>query len=65
MLTAGAAVSHTIADGRGGWVQVVRGAVTLDGSALKAGDGAAITHSGALTLEATADAEVLLFDMGA
>jgi len=32
---------------------------------LKAGDGAAITHSGALTLEGSVEAEVLLFDMGA
>jgi redox-sensitive bicupin YhaK (pirin superfamily) len=57
-------VTHTIAEGRGGWVQVARGAVTLNGSTLNAGDGAAITQSGALTLEGTADAEVLLFDMG-
>jgi quercetin 2,3-dioxygenase len=65
LLTAGEAVAHTIAEGRGGWIQVVRGAVGVNGSTLKAGDGAAITHSGALSLEATADTEVLLFDMGA
>ena len=65
VLSAGAAVTHTIAEGRSGWIQVLRGAVTLNGSALKTGDGAAITHSGALSIEGTADAEVLLFDMGA
>ena len=65
MLAAGQAVAHTIAEGRGGWIQVVRGAVGVNGSTLEVGDGAAITHSGALTLEGVADAEVLLFDMGA
>jgi len=65
VLAAGKAVTHTIAVGRGGWIQVVRGAVEIDGSTLEAGDGAAITHSGALTIQGTTDAEVLLFDMGA
>lgn len=64
VLKAGETVTHTLADGRGGWVQVVRGAAALNGTALKVGDGVAVTTSGTLTLEGTDDAEVLLFDMG-
>jgi quercetin 2,3-dioxygenase len=64
VLKAGEAVAHTIADGRSAWVQVARGAATLNGTPLEAGDGAAIRDSGALTLEGTEDAEILLFDIG-
>ncbi len=64
VLKAGETVTHTLADGRGGWVQVARGAALLNGTALEAGDGVAVTTSGVLTLEGTDDAEVLLFDMG-
>ncbi len=64
LLAAGEAVSHAIAPARGGWVQVARGSVTLNGETLKEGDGAAITTPGTLRLEGGADAEVLLFDMG-
>ena len=47
-------------------MQVVRGAVVLNGSTLNAGDGAAIDAQPArCPSTATADAEVLLFDMGA
>ncbi len=64
VLKAGETVTHTLADGRCGWVQVARGAALLNGTALEAGDGVAVTTSGVLTLEGTDDAEVLLFDMG-
>ena len=69
VLKAGEAVTHTIADGRGAWVQVVRGAATLNDTRLDAGDGVAVGRSGTLTLEGplegASDTEVLLFDMGA
>lgn len=64
VLKAGETVTHALADGRGAWVQVARGAARLNDTALKAGDGVAVTTSGTLTLEGTDDAEVLLFDMG-
>jgi redox-sensitive bicupin YhaK (pirin superfamily) len=44
-------------------VQVARGAVTLNGIALAAGDGAAIEDEAAINLAAVEDAEVLLFDL--
>ena len=58
-------VQHTLADGRKGWVQVARGAIRLNGEALTAGDGVALSGPLAIDIEATDDAEVLLFDMGA
>lgn len=67
LLAKGDAVEHTIAAGRGGWVQVARGSVILNGKSLSEGDGVAVSTSGPLRLEGRADAEaeVLLFDMGA
>ncbi|MFN3744067.1 MAG: pirin family protein [Hyphomicrobiaceae bacterium] len=65
VLKAGEAVAHTIADGRGAWVQMARGAATLNGTPLNAGDGAALRDSGTLELEGIDDAEILLFDLGA
>ncbi|MBF2034002.1 MAG: pirin family protein [Leptolyngbyaceae cyanobacterium T60_A2020_046] len=65
-LAAEESVSHDLAPGRLVWIQVARGAVTLNGETLTAGDGAAIQDEAALTLVGTADeAEVLLFDMTA
>ncbi|WOD40686.1 pirin family protein [Nodosilinea sp. E11] len=65
-LAAGDRVEHTLAASRVAWVQVVRGAVDLNGHALTAGDGAAIRDLDTLSLRGTADAaEVLVFDMAA
>jgi hypothetical protein len=58
-------VRHKLGDGRHAWLQVARGAVTLNGVALKAGDGAAASDERALEI-AGADAgssEILLFDL--
>ena len=57
------AVTHELKSGRGAWVHVARGKVRLNGTALTAGDGAAIEAAGTLTLDGANDAEVLLFDM--
>ena len=64
VLDAGIEVSHSFADGRRAWLQVVRGAVSADGMELATGDGLPLSEPGQLALSATADAEVLLFDMG-
>ncbi|MGA9520300.1 MAG: pirin family protein [Myxococcaceae bacterium] len=52
-----------IAEGRHSWVQVARGAVVLNGEALGAGDGAAISGEREVSVRATRDAEVLVFDL--
>lgn len=65
LLGKGETVDHTIAPDRGGWIQVARGSVSLNGETLREGDGAAVSSSGSLRIEGLADAEVLLFDLGA
>jgi redox-sensitive bicupin YhaK (pirin superfamily) len=63
VLAPGEAVTHRLAPDRSAWVQVARGAVTLNGTALSAGDGAAVSEETLLTVTATDQAEVLLFDL--
>jgi redox-sensitive bicupin YhaK (pirin superfamily) len=59
-------VTHALAPGRVAWLQVVQGAVSVNGQHLTAGDGAAVTETPKLTLTGTGeDTEVLLFDMAA
>lgn len=59
----GQSVSHDFAPGRGGFVQVTRGRVTLDGEVLKEGDGLEITGVPRVTFTAQADSELMLFDL--
>jgi len=63
-LDAGQELSQALAAGRHAWVQVARGAVELNGTALAAGDGAAVSDERALAIRAGEDAEILLFDLG-
>jgi hypothetical protein len=63
ILETGDQVSHPLRPGRSAWVHVARGAVTLNGQLLRAGDGAAATAESVLNLAATESAEVLLFDL--
>ena len=60
---AGEAVTHRLRPGRGAWVQVTRGAVELNGWALRPGDGAAVEDDAELRLSATEPAEALVFDL--
>jgi redox-sensitive bicupin YhaK (pirin superfamily) len=62
-LSPGAEVRHALAAGRHAWLHVARGAARLDGTALGAGDGAAISDESGLTVSATEPAEILLFDL--
>ena len=63
-LSQGRSVEHVLTRGRGAWLQVVRGALTLENTALRAGDGAAVEEESRLRLVADDDAEALLFDLG-
>ena len=66
VLGEGETVTHDLKAGRKAWVQVARGAATLNGEELREGDGVAVEEAGALELSgATKDTEVLLFDLGA
>jgi redox-sensitive bicupin YhaK (pirin superfamily) len=63
VLDAGTSLLHAFTSGRTGWVQVVRGRVTLNSEQIGAGDGAAISDVAELQITALEDAEFLLFDM--
>lgn len=63
LLDAGARVEHALAPGRHAWLHVARGRVRLGDLELSAGDGAALSDEGGLTLEGVEAAEVLLFDL--
>lgn len=58
-----AQVSHQLAESRHAWLQVLRGNVTANGHAMKAGDGAAISDERRLAIQANGEAEVMLFDL--
>ena len=66
-LDAEQSVTHAFAAGRHGWVQVVKGSLTVsDGSlshTLEAGDGLGIANVGQVTLTASTECEFLLFDL--
>lgn len=63
LLSRGSRVRHDLKSDRFAWVQVASGAVSLNGQALSAGDGAKVSGEKALELTATGDAEVLVFDL--
>ena len=50
---------------RHGWLQVAKGTVEINGEALSAGDGAAISDVADIAIKATTDSEFLLFDLAA
>ena len=63
ILSPGQKLVHPVVEGRGVWLQVARGGIRLNGQALKAGDGVAVSSADALAIEGQQEAEVLLFDM--
>jgi redox-sensitive bicupin YhaK (pirin superfamily) len=63
MLAPGETAKHAIGAGRRAWVQVVRGALSLNELSLVAGDGVGISDAPELALQASADCELLLFDL--
>jgi hypothetical protein len=62
-LAQGESVQHRIATGRHVWIHVARGELLLNGIALGAGDGAAISDETQLSFEGKSGAELLLFDL--
>jgi redox-sensitive bicupin YhaK (pirin superfamily) len=64
---AGQRAETSLAKGRRAWVQVARGAVTVNGAALAEGDGAAVDEESTVVVEGretSKDSEVLVFDLG-
>lgn len=64
VLEPGDRVSHQLQRDRHAWVQVVQGAISLNGLPLAAGDGAAISDEDKVDVQANTAAEILLFDLG-
>lgn len=62
-LDAGREVQAAIPAGRATFLQVATGAVSLNGRAMNAGDGARIEAEASLTVVAGAPAEILFFDL--
>lgn len=62
-LTAGATVTHSVATERHTWVQVLSGTVSVNGEVLQAGDAASEEGPGTLQFDASADAELIVFDL--
>jgi redox-sensitive bicupin YhaK (pirin superfamily) len=64
LLDAGASLHHQLRQGRRSWIQLVRGALDVNGTKLNSGDGLAISDETALTLRADKDdSEFLIFDL--
>jgi redox-sensitive bicupin YhaK (pirin superfamily) len=63
LLEEGARLTETLKAHRRYWLQVARGALDVNGLALREGDGLAITKEESLTLDAKSPSEVLLFDL--
>ncbi len=63
MLSEGDETGYSFDEGRGGFIQVARGHVELNGEILKEGDGAEISGEDAITVKSLTDAEVILFDL--
>jgi redox-sensitive bicupin YhaK (pirin superfamily) len=64
ILDAQASVRHPLPDERYAWIQMARGAATVNGQALGAGDGAAVHRESTIELVSDEGAELLLFDLG-
>lgn len=62
-LDPGATIGHDLEPSRHAWLQVARGAVSLDGRTLEAGDGAAASDRPSIAVTAKEPAELLLFDL--
>jgi quercetin 2,3-dioxygenase len=64
VLAPGDEVAHSTDRLRKSWLQVARGAITIDDETLNAGDGTAIAYEERIVIKSTAASEFLLFDMG-
>ncbi|WP_298913746.1 pirin family protein [uncultured Algimonas sp.] len=61
-LSDGQTLDHAMGDGSRGWVQVADGSITVNGQALRRGDGLAIRENGRLEFREAEDAELLYFE---
>jgi redox-sensitive bicupin YhaK (pirin superfamily) len=62
-LDQGRRITHRSAPGRGLWLHVIEGEVSVAGETLKSGDGAAIENAETLEIQSGEGAQFLLFDL--
>lgn len=63
VLALGQTVEYAPEPGRNTWIQVARGAGTINGEPIAAGDGVAVRDESHLTMTATTELEALIFDL--
>jgi redox-sensitive bicupin YhaK (pirin superfamily) len=63
LLDPGTEIEHPIPDGHHAWLQLIDGALEVNGLALEAGDGVSISDEGSLRIRARQPAHFLLFDL--
>ena len=63
ILAAGKELEHAMDERRYAWIQVARGAVSVNGERADQGDGVVAVGESNLRIKAEADAELLLFDL--
>lgn len=63
VLSAGESLQHTIGPKRGVWIQMIRGTLKANEDTVSTGDGLALIREPDVRIEASEDAEFLLFDM--
>ena len=63
VFSAGEKDEVAIETGRRVWVQVVKGEIRVNGETARTSDAFAVWDEASLTIEASSDAEVLLFDL--
>jgi redox-sensitive bicupin YhaK (pirin superfamily) len=63
IIPAGEQVEHTMDQQRYAWIQVARGAVSVNGEKADEGDGVMVAGESNLQIKAEENAEVLLFDL--
>ncbi|MEP6664135.1 MAG: pirin family protein [Verrucomicrobiota bacterium] len=56
-------LKHEVLAGRAAWIQVIRGALKINGQISNAGDGVAVEGNETLRVEAMEESEFLLFDL--
>lgn len=62
-LSAGDVIDFDIRSGRGVWIQVVKGKLSVGPTELSGGDAAAITDESKVSIKSSASSEFLLFDL--
>jgi redox-sensitive bicupin YhaK (pirin superfamily) len=62
-LEPGTEVSHPLGDGRGAYLYVIDGSITLDGERMATGDAARVTDEAAMRIRAEGASELILVDV--